>query len=135
VKKTYVGSCHCGAVRFECDIDLAEGTSKCNCSICTKSRFWKAIVKADAFRLLQGESALSDYSFGSQSSRHLFCKRCGIKPFGRGQLEAPASTFYAINVACLDNASPDELLSGPMRYEDGRNNNWASRPLEVRHLG
>jgi len=38
MKKTYHGSCHCGAVRFECELDLAEDTSKCNCSIYTKMR-------------------------------------------------------------------------------------------------
>jgi hypothetical protein len=48
MKRIYKGSCHCGRVRFECEVDLAGGTSKCNCSICTKSRFSKAIVRADA---------------------------------------------------------------------------------------
>jgi hypothetical protein len=129
----YTGSCHCGTVRFECDLDLAQGTSRCNCSICSKSRFWKAIVKSDAFRLIEGKEALKDYQFGSHKIHHFFCERCGVKTFGRGRLEE-IGEFYAVNVTCLDNATTKELAAAPIRYEDGRNNDWNAAPQEWRYL-
>jgi hypothetical protein len=36
--KTYKGGCHCGAVHFEADIDLAHGANKCDCSIRAETR-------------------------------------------------------------------------------------------------
>jgi hypothetical protein len=103
-------------------------------------RYWKALVKADAFRLLQGKEALSDYQFGSNTIHHLFCRHCGVKPFGRAHLDTHfqgehlLGEFYAINVACLDDVTSNELAEAPVRYEDGRNNNWESQPAETRYL-
>jgi len=132
VKKTYQGSCHCKAVRFEADIDLAEGTVKCNCSICAKGRNWLAAVNGESFRLLAGESELSEYQFGRRTIHHRFCKRCGLRPFSHG--EPGGETFYGVNLACLDNVTPEELVQAPVAFVDGLHDDFKSPPKETRHL-
>lgn len=131
MRKTYTGSCHCGGVRFECEVDLARPTSRCNCSSCAKSRFWKAIVLDRDFRLLAGETVLTQYTFGP-NIRHFFCATCGVKPFGRVAIPE-IGPVHAVNVMCLD-ASDEELAAAPILYENGRDNRWDQVPAETRHL-
>jgi hypothetical protein len=132
--KTYQGSCHCGAVRFEADLDLSQGSGRCNCSICTKARKWGMIVKPPAFRLLAGQDALADYSFASKSAHHQFCKTCGVHTCGYGNIPEIGGAFVSVSVHCLDNVTPEELASIPVKYSDGRNNNWWNEPAETRYL-
>ncbi len=134
MEKTYQASCHCGAVKVEARIDLSQGTGRCNCSMCTKTRNWSVIVKPDTFRLLSGEADLSNYQFNTTSANHLFCKHCGVRPFGSGYLKELGGEYYAIKVNCLDDVDPQELIDAPVKYSDGRHNNWWETPDEVRHL-
>ena len=134
--KTYQGSCHCGAVRFEADLDLNAGTGKCNCTICTKMRLWLVNVDIENFRLLAGEDDLTDYvGKGNPVGHHAFCKHCGVRPFEWIDIPNMSGVkYYNINVMCLEGLDIDELMAAPVSYYDGLNNNWGERPAETRHL-
>ena len=42
-------------------------------------------------------------------------------------------TFHAVNIACLDDATPNELAA-PVICEDGRNDDWGQPPAVTHHL-
>jgi hypothetical protein len=131
--KTYRGSCHCGAVRFEADIDFSQPTYRCNCSICSRNRFWAAVIKPAQFRLLEGKGELTQYLFNSMRNEHRFCRTCGVRPFGRG--ETPDNfEVIGVNIGCIENITPEELAAVPNTYCDGRNDNWANPPAIVSYL-
>ena len=132
--KTHRASCHCGKVSIEADLDLMAGTGRCNCSICAKSRWWGISVKPEAVHAITGAEHTSGYSFGTKSIDLRFCATCGLRVYGKGHIAQLGGDFVAINVACLDGVSDEELAAAPIHYSNGRDNDWMHSPAIVTHL-
>ncbi len=121
--RCYHGSCHCQAVRFQAAFDPAEGSNRCNCSLCRKARAWFVFVRGDAFTLLQGEQHLARYVWlppgqAAPGLQYRFCERCGIRLFGTGEWDAMGGRFYAVHVPTLDDLDLEALVAAPLRYLD-----------------
>lgn len=110
--RTYQGSCHCGAVRFEIETDFPELTM-CDCSICKRKNALMVKVHESRFRLLAGEESLTEYRFHTMTAQHCFCKVCGIYPFHRKRV---TPDHYGINVHCLEGFSAEGI---PVRQAVG----------------
>ncbi|HYI01324.1 GFA family protein [Hyalangium sp.] len=118
--QTYKGSCPCGAVRFEADLDPSAGTTRCNCTSCAKTGWWGATMKPSAFRLVSGGEVLSDYS-RSEAGHARFCKVCGVRTFGHGNIPELGGEYYSVNLNCLDGA---DLSGVQVSYLDGLHDTW-----------
>ena len=132
MQKTYHGSCHCGAVRFEADLDLTQPSYRCNCSICRRTRFWPAVAREGGFRLLQGREELTRYLFHTRKNEHFFCRHCGVRAFGVGN-ETPMGRMYGVNLGCLEDVTEQELSRIPITWVDGRNDRMEA-PEFASHL-
>ena len=93
----YQGSCHCGDVRFEVELD-PDQCIVCDCSICRRKGGIINRVEADCFRLLTAMDQLTLYQFNKLIARHYFCSRCGIYTFHRPRTMPEK---WAVNVRCL----------------------------------
>jgi len=102
----YKGGCHCGAIQFEVEASEVIECKDCNCSICSKSGYLHLIVPKSKFKLLQGESNLTTYTFGTAVAKHRFCKICGVKSF---YIPRSNPDGYDVNVRCLE-PQPRELI-------------------------
>jgi len=60
-----------------------------------------------------------------------FCKTCGVRVFAQGEQEALGGAFYAVAIASLDDADPDELLAA-IKYVDGRHDRYDQPPADTR---
>lgn len=133
--QTFHGSCHCKRLKFEAQIDLEQGTGKCNCSYCWKVRNWSAAIKPEQFRWISGEAEAGRYGFHPDSANtHVFCKNCGVRIGTTGYVEQIGGAYWSIALATLDDLEIETLVGAPVRYMNGRDNAWFHEPSEHRHL-
>jgi len=88
--------------------------------------FLHVIVPATRFRLLRGESQLTEYTFNTGAAKHLFCRVCGVKSF-----YVPRSNpdGFSLNLRCMDQS---QFRSVEIRLFDGRN--WEQNAASLAHL-
>lgn len=79
------------------------------------SGYLHVIVERDRFRLLSGRDQLAEYRFNTQTARHLFCRRCGVKSF---YVPRSHPDGISVNARCLDEGTVEEMTIG---QTDGRN--------------
>ena len=111
------GSCHCGAVQFE--VELENGLDRvhhCNCSMCRRRSAYVYAVSLEKLKVVSGEENLTLYQWGTNTAKHYFCKTCGI--YTHHQRRSNPNQF-SFNIACLDGVIPFDY--GPAPVGDGIN--------------
>jgi len=97
------GSCHCGQIRYEADVD-PEVVGLCNCTDCqvlsgTAFRV-SAPVPRDRFRLISGQPRIYVKTADSGSKRaQAFCGNCGSPIYASAAVEEPPS--YSLRVGTV----------------------------------
>jgi hypothetical protein len=111
----YTGSCHCGRIAF--DVDVEPGPAlECNCSYCSRKGSLLWFVPRARFSLATAEANLATYTFNKHVLQHHFCATCGIAPFSYGR-DPKGNDVAAVNVRCLEGVDPASLQRIPY---DGR---------------
>ena len=104
----YVGSCHCGSIKFEFhENEITKGVY-CNCSICKrKGALMSAFtISPDKISIDVVGDALATYSFGSKVAKQHFCKNCGIYTFHQTRIKPG---YYRVNLGCIEGINTNTL--------------------------
>ena len=131
--QTYHGGCHCGAVRYAVDLDLDQGTLRCNCSLCRKTRAWFAFAPAEGFKLDKGDPLLANYRWTPEGKSepnltYHFCSNCGVRTHAEGTGPGGKATV-AIQVATIEDADHGKL-GRTVHFVDGLHDHFDKVPEE-----
>lgn len=133
--KHYHGSCHCGAVTYEADLDLSKGTYRCNCTYCRKVRNWIIMSNPAEVRLTTGADKVATYKMSAESpTDYDFCSICGVRLWSKGYHESVGGDFLNLMISTLDDVDDDELAKAPMQWGDGLHDDYMKVPEKTDHL-
>ncbi|MDO5529106.1 MAG: GFA family protein [Paracoccus sp. (in: a-proteobacteria)] len=110
-------TCHCGGV--ELAVTLGDGFAsarRCDCSFCRRRGAIAVSAPLDGVRVVRGEELLSEYSFGTNTARHYFCRVCGIYTHHRRRSNP---NEFGVNAAAIEGVNPRDL--GEVPWADGVN--------------
>ena len=121
------GSCHCGRIRYEADVDPAL-VSACHCTDCQvlSGSPYRVSVRAPAatFKLTSGTPKTYVKTADSGNRRvHAFCADCGAPVYACAPADPP---FYSLRVGGLQQrpvaAAPTDLvpLRGAVEHQPRR---------------
>jgi hypothetical protein len=115
IVETKRGSCHCGAIQFEVDLNHGfEKLRRCNCSLCRRKGAVMASVTIDRLRVTKGQDKLTLYQWNTRQAKHYFCSVCGIYTHHQRR-SAPGE--FGFNVACVEGVDP--YAFGDVSIADG----------------
>ena len=96
----YLGSCHCGSIRFEVETDEPLGPYfRCNCSLCSRKGAVMGEAATSALSVVTGENKLSVYTWNTGEAKHFFCSVCGIYTH---HVMRGFPDRVGVNMACLE---------------------------------
>lgn len=102
---SYMGSCHCGRVRFRVEATL-DHVRVCDCSICRRRGALLHRVQDRDLEILTPLEDLSTYRFNTLQATDYFCPDCGVLPFRRPRT---APQMWSVNIRCLEDVDLDAI--------------------------
>ena len=128
------GACHCGNIRYvltwpEAGRDIP--VRECGCSFCRKhGGAWTSNRNAELSAVVEDESQISKYQFGTATAEFYTCSRCGVVPFVISHIEkrryavVNVNTFEGVDTSSLVRTATDFDGEGAPDRLERRKRNW-----------
>jgi hypothetical protein len=119
LKSVYRGSCHCGAIGYRFQTDLAPeqwSIRACQCRFCRAHDALSASDPSGSVVFSVADTKLLNrYRFGLRTADFLLCRECGV--YVGALIETENGQFGIINTHALLQSSESLAATEPMTYD------------------